>query len=76
LTVSPPNPAPSVSVTVNSVPQGALLRVDGKEMGTTPKIVEVSIGKHILEFSEEGFNSREVSAGNYLARCFGRQCQL
>jgi hypothetical protein len=76
LTVSPSNPAPSVSVTVNSVPQGALLRVDGKEMGTTPKIVEVSIGKHILEFSEEGFNSREVSAGNYLARCFGRQCQL
>jgi hypothetical protein len=46
-----------VSTTVNSVPQGALLRVDGKEVGTTPKIVEVSIGKHVLEFSKEGFNS-------------------
>jgi hypothetical protein len=46
----------SVTVTVNSVPQGALLRVDGKEAGTTPKIVEVGIGKHILEFSKEGFN--------------------
>jgi len=47
----------TVSTTVNSVPQGALLRVDGKEVGTTPKIVEVSIGKHVLEFSKEGFNS-------------------
>ncbi len=47
----------TVSVTVNSVPQGALLRVDGKEAGTTPKLVEVTIGKHMLEFSKEGFNS-------------------
>jgi hypothetical protein len=47
----------SVSITVNSVPQGAVLKVDGKEVGTTPKVVEVSIGKHMLEFSKEGFNS-------------------
>src|ERR1700734_3606321 len=33
-------PARSVSMTVNSVPQGALLKVDGKEAGTTPKIVQ------------------------------------
>ena len=56
LTLSTSTPR-TVSTTVNSVPQGALLRVDGKEMGTTPKIVEVSIGKHVLEFSKEGFNS-------------------
>ena len=47
----------SLSITVNSVPQGAVLRVDGKEAGTTPKIIEVAIGKHMLEFSKEGFNS-------------------
>jgi len=47
----------SVSITVNSVPQGAALKVDGKEVGTTPKLIEVSIGKHMLEFSKEGFNS-------------------
>ena len=47
----------TVSITVNSVPQGAALKVDGKEVGTTPKIIEVSIGKHMLEFSKEGFNS-------------------
>ena len=47
----------SLSITVNSVPQGAVLKVDGKEVGTTPKIIEVAIGKHMLEFSKEGFNS-------------------
>jgi PEGA domain len=57
LAVSPSNTSHTVSVTVNSVPQGALLRVDGKEAGTTPKIVEVAVGKHTLSFSKEGFNS-------------------
>ena len=47
----------SLSITVKSVPQGAVLKVDGKEAGTTPKIIEVAIGKHMLEFSKEGFNS-------------------
>lgn len=47
----------TVSMTVNSVPQGAVLRVDGKEAGTTPKIIDVAIGKHMLEFSKQGFNS-------------------
>jgi hypothetical protein len=46
-----------ISVTINSVPQGAGLKVDGKEAGTTPKIIEVTVGKHMLEFSKEGFNS-------------------
>jgi hypothetical protein len=47
----------TISITVNSVPQGAALKVDGKDMGTTPKIVEVSIGKHMLDFSKEGYNT-------------------
>jgi hypothetical protein len=47
----------SVSITVNSVPQGAALTVDGKAAGITPKIIEVAIGKHMLEFEKEGFNS-------------------
>ena len=46
-----------VSITVNTVPQGALARLDGVDVGTTPKIVQVSVGKHILEFSKEGFNA-------------------
>jgi hypothetical protein len=46
-----------VQVTINSVPQGASFKVDGKEMGTTPMIVDVAVGKHVLDFSKEGFNS-------------------
>lgn len=47
----------TVSMTVNSVPQGAFLKVDGKEVGTTPKVIDVAVGKHTLDFSKEGFNS-------------------
>ena len=47
---------PTVSITVNSSPQGAALIVDGKGAGVTPKIVDVTIGKHLLEFQKEGFN--------------------
>lgn len=57
LSVSPSNASRTVSITVNSVPQGASLRVDGKEIGTTPKIIEVATGKHELIFSKEGFNT-------------------
>lgn len=46
----------TVSITVNSVPQGAALKMDGVELGTTPKLVQAGVGKHILEFSKEGFN--------------------
>lgn len=53
--MGPPSVARKVSITVNSVPQGALLRVDGVEAGTTPKIVEVRVGKHRLDFNKEGF---------------------
>jgi hypothetical protein len=46
----------AVSITVNSVPQGAALTVDGKTAGTTPKLIDVTIGKHMLGFEKEGFN--------------------
>jgi len=46
----------TVTVTVNSVPQGANVKLDGEEVGSTPKLVQVGVGKHILEFSKEGFN--------------------
>ncbi len=54
LAVKPPT---TVTITVNSVPQGAALKVDGAEAGTTPKLVQVGVGKHQLEFSKEGFNN-------------------
>jgi hypothetical protein len=48
-------PPKTISVTVNSVPQGATLKVDGIEAGVTPKIIQVTPGKHTLEFSKDGF---------------------
>ena len=55
--LGPARPPRTVSMTVNSVPQGAALKVDGREAGTTPKIVQLGVGKHLLEFSKEGFNA-------------------
>ncbi len=54
--LQPALPPRSISITVNSVPQGADVKMDGAPVGTTPKIVQVSPGKHTLVFSKEGFN--------------------
>jgi hypothetical protein len=44
-----------ITLTVNSTPQGALLKLDGTEQGTTPRLISVGPGKHTLSFSKEGF---------------------
>ena len=54
--LSPLAPPRTITITVNTVPQGATTKLDGVEVGTTPKMVQVSVGKHTLEFSKEGFN--------------------
>ena len=54
--LGPLAPAKTVSITVNTIPQGADAKLDGEEVGTTPKIVRVPVGKHLLEFTKEGFN--------------------
>jgi hypothetical protein len=55
--VQPLLPPRAISITVNSVPQGAEVKMDGAAVGTTPKIVQVLPGKHTLVFSKEGFNA-------------------
>jgi hypothetical protein len=47
----------TISLTVNSVPQGALLKVDGTEAGVTPRLITVGAGRHILTFSKGGFKT-------------------
>ena len=42
---------------MNSVPQGADLKVDGSPAGTTPRVIKVNPGKHVLEFAKEGFTT-------------------
>jgi hypothetical protein len=45
----------TISLTINSTPQGAVLKLDGTEMGTTPRMIYVGAGKHTLTFTKEGF---------------------
>ena len=45
----------TISMTVNSTPQGAMLKLDGVVVGTTPRMITVGAGKHIIAFSKEGF---------------------
>lgn len=54
--LGPAAPARKISMTINSVPQGASVKVDGADLGITPKIAQLTVGKHTLEFSKEGFN--------------------
>ena len=49
--------AKTVSMTVNSTPQGAVLSVDGSQVGTTPRLITVGAGHHTLNFTREGFNT-------------------
>jgi len=51
------NSGKSVSLTVNSTPQGASLKVDGVAAGPTPRLITVGAGKHILTFSKDGFKA-------------------
>jgi hypothetical protein len=50
-------PPKKIRLTVYSVPSGATLKVDGVEAGETPKQVEFALGKHLLQFTREGYNS-------------------
>ncbi len=52
-----PNAPRTLSITVNSVPQGASFTLDGKQTGTTPRVIDVTVGQHMLEFSKEGYNT-------------------
>lgn len=54
--LGPVAPRRTVSITVNTVPQGAAAKLDGTDVGITPKIVQVGVGRHMLEFNKEGFN--------------------
>jgi hypothetical protein len=54
--LGPAAPPRTVSFTINTIPQGANARLDGDVIGITPKIVRIAVGKHVLDFSKEGFN--------------------
>jgi hypothetical protein len=44
-----------IPLKVISIPAGANFKVDGEDAGMTPKLVDFTIGTHMLEFSKEGY---------------------
>jgi PEGA domain len=45
----------TIPLKIVSVPAGAKLKVDGLDAGTTPRVVDLLVGTHILEFSKDGY---------------------
>jgi hypothetical protein len=50
-----PTSLKTIPLKIVSVPPGARLKVDGQDAGTAPKVVDLLVGTHILEFSKEGY---------------------
>jgi hypothetical protein len=44
-----------VKMHITSVPPGATVKVDSQESGVTPAVVPIAPGKHVIEFSKEGY---------------------
>jgi len=50
-----PNALKTVPMRIITIPPGANLSVDGENVGTAPKVINLLMGPHNLEFSKEGF---------------------
>jgi len=46
-----------IKMSITSVPSGAGLKLDSQESGTTPQVLSIAPGKHVLEFSKEGYGT-------------------
>jgi hypothetical protein len=46
---------------VRSTPEGAVLFVDGREVGTTPQVLQLSSGTHQLRFERSDFQPLEIT---------------
>ena len=44
-----------IKMSISSVPSGASLKLDSQESGVTPLVLLIAPGKHVLEFSKEGY---------------------
>lgn len=44
-----------IKMSITSVPPGAGIKLDSQESGVTPQMLPIAPGKHVLEFSKEGY---------------------
>ena len=50
-----------IKMSITSVPSGASLKLDSQESGVTPQVISMAVGKHVLEFSKEGYATESTS---------------
>lgn len=46
-----------VKMHITSAPSGATIKLDSQESGVTPQMLPIAPGKHVLEFSKEGYTA-------------------
>lgn len=46
-----------VKMHISSVPAGANVKLDAQDSGITPEVLPIAPGKHVLEFSKEGYTT-------------------
>ncbi|MGO9403091.1 MAG: PEGA domain-containing protein [Terriglobales bacterium] len=49
-----------IKMSITSVPSGASLKLDSQESGVTPQVLPMAPGKHVLEFSKEGYRTESA----------------
>lgn len=50
-----------IRMSISSVPSGASVKLDAQESGVTPEMIRIAPGKHVLEFSKEGYATASTS---------------
>ncbi len=50
-----PTSLKAVPLKIITIPPGANLKVDGKAAGVTPRMVDLTVGNHMLEFTKDGY---------------------
>ena len=51
-----PTPTPTVSISITTIPSGANVWLDDSSKGTTPTLVNVTVGYHEIEVIKEGYD--------------------
>lgn len=49
-----------IKMSITSVPSGASLKLDAQQSGVTPQVIAIAPGKHMLEFSKEGYSTEST----------------
>lgn len=66
----------TTTVTLNSIPAGADVFIDGQNYGKTPLTIEIIIGKHQLKLSKENFLNENLNVTLYKNKTYNNEIKL